>query len=67
MMVHKQLMFRLQVFTDGEWGTLNTCGPFASEEDIKRAQKEMAELQSRWSSQYGRYRDATFRILTTAR
>jgi hypothetical protein len=59
----RQRMFRLQVFTNGQWGTINTRGPCAVEEEIQKIRAELEALKSRWASNYGRFQDANFRIL----
>jgi len=62
------MIFRLQVFTDGEWGTLNTR--FAAdnaEEEIKKVVNELGALQTTWSANYVRFVGAPFRITKEAR
>jgi hypothetical protein len=57
------MLLKLQVNENGEWGTLSTR--FASEkneEEVAKVLAELAVLQSSWSSSYGRYSNATFRI-----
>lgn len=57
------MIIRLQVFTDGEWGTLNTRQSTSNEDDVAKVMTELSLMQSAWASNYGRFADATFRIV----